>query len=65
MNPINFIFQLIAIGLGLLSAGTLVEIVVDLEKKAAHDTEVGIVSIGGWNRQLFGEHPKTHHRHQK
>ena len=65
MNPINFVFQLIAIGLGLLSAGTIAEIVVDLERKAAHDTEVGIVSIGDWNRELFGEHPKPHHRGRK
>ena len=61
MNPINFIFNLISVGLGLLCAGTLVEVLVDLEKRAAHDTEVGIVSVGEWNRQLFGEHPRQHH----
>jgi hypothetical protein len=67
MNPVNFVINLISIGLGLLCAGTLVEVLVDLEKKAAHDTEIGIVSVGEWNRQLFGENPcgTGHHKTSK
>lgn len=61
MNPVNLIFNLISIGLGLLCAGTLVEVLVDLEKRAAFDSEAGIVSVGEFNRQLFGEHPRHHH----
>ena len=64
MNPISLIFNLISIGLGLLCAGTLVEVLVDLEKRAAHDTLVGVVSIGEWNRQLYGEHPRQKEKHR-
>ncbi len=64
MNPISFVFNLISVGLGLLCAGTLVEVLVNLEKKAAHDTEIGIISIGEFNRQLYGEHPRQSHTHQ-
>ena len=65
MNPVSFVFNLISIGLALLCAGTLVEVLVDFEKKAAHDTLVGIVSIGEWNRQLYGEHPRGIRKHNE
>lgn len=64
MNPVSLVFNLISVGLGLLCAGTLVEVLVDLEKKAARDTEIGIVSVGEFNRQLYGEHPRQSHTHQ-
>ena len=52
MNIIRFVINILTIGATLLCIGSLGEIVADLQKKAAHDTAIGIISIEKWNRSL-------------
>ncbi len=66
MSIANFILRIIIVGFAFLSAGSLTEIIIDLEKKCARDTKTGIIDIGAWNRHLMrapsknGSYPVKH-----
>ena len=59
----RFIINVLTVGATLLALGSLVEVVASLQKKAAHDTSVGIISIEKWNRSLTNDHVHKKLRH--
>ncbi len=54
MEGLKLIFNLIGIGVMLLSAGGLIEVTMELRNKAVRTHQEGMMSLGNWNRKLLG-----------